>query len=182
MGWTSTHRAQGAKDRDWWQEELGRHRTIVACATVKGTFYAAVKNDDTVSHAPGKTWGLIILQRWSPKSDYNFSYKEMDETSGPYYYDAPAAVLDALSPTENPLSLVWRNECRKKLAARAKRPRISKGDTVKFEKPIKFTSGAELDTFTFVGRNIFSADGRRYRIGNWHETPYTVVSRADRAA
>ena len=61
-------------------------REIVASAMVLGVVYAAVRVGDEVIGAVGVIDGL--------------GYKLMSEREGPYYYGAPAAILEKLSPTD----------------------------------------------------------------------------------
>lgn len=72
-------------------------REIVASAMVAGNVYAAVRVGDKVVGVVGVIEGL--------------GYKLMAEEEGPYYYGAPAEVLAALSPTDDPWCLKWRAKC-----------------------------------------------------------------------
>jgi len=72
-------------------------REIVASAMVLGVVYAAVRVGAKVVGAVGVIDGL--------------GYKLMSEEEGPYYYDCPAEVLDALSPTTAEFALKWRQRC-----------------------------------------------------------------------
>lgn len=177
MGWTNTHRPRGMSDRAYFEQEfptmLTRHGSIVACATVRSVFYAAVRNADTAPHEPGRTWALVILIKRGG-GRYNFWYKELDETCGPGDHDAPAAVLDALSPTEHADARQWRTACRQRLSARAARPPVRRGDAVTFCRPLKFADGSQHTTLTFVERNRFVVGGQLYRLPGWRDRPYTV--------
>lgn len=70
-----------------------------------GNYYAAVK--------PGRDVGaigvVVVIE--------GGAYKILDEACGPFYYGAPAAVLDALEDTGHPFALKWRARCRERLAA-----------------------------------------------------------------
>ena len=181
MGWTGTYRAPGITDRAFFEREfptmLTQYGEVVACATVRGAFYAAVRNNDTGPYLPGETWALVVLIRRG-RGDYNFTYKEMDENMGPGVDDAPAAVLDALSPTDHEHAAPWRARCRANLAAKAARPTVKRGSTVTFAVPVTFISGATLQTFTFVERSTFQNDTRRYHIRSWRARQYAVRSAA----
>ena len=43
---------------------------------------------------------------------YGWGYKDLDETMGPVASEAPAAILDRLTPTTAPHALDWRERCR----------------------------------------------------------------------
>lgn len=47
-------------------------------------------------------------------SGNNFSYKDMDETMIPCYYDCPESILKLLSDTNNENALEYRRLCREK--------------------------------------------------------------------
>lgn len=72
-------------------------REIVASAMVGSVVYAAVRVGDKVVGVVGVIEGL--------------GYKLMSECEGPYYYGAPAEVLEKLSPTDDPWCLKWRMKC-----------------------------------------------------------------------
>ncbi len=175
MGWTSLHRAPGTSDRQWVTDNLLlKGMEIVACATKRGVFYAAVRNGRDVVPS-GYTWALVVLMQRNPRSHYNFTYKDMDETMGPSYYDAPAAVLDALSPTDSEWANQWRETCRKALERRASLPAVKRGDVVRFAHPLTFRNGRTLSELTFVERTTFKADTFMCKVPNWRRMAYTVV-------
>lgn len=180
MGWTGYHREKGQTDREHLQNELCRDGLrIVECATITDgeyrVFYAAVRYEQATAGFPeGYTFGLVVLQKWMRAGYENYYRKEMDETMGPCYYDAPAKVLDALSPTDSDYATEWRAKCRERLAAKAAVPKVKPGDRVRFAQALRFGNGAELREFTFVQRSVFRGveDGRLYRIPSWRKMPF----------
>jgi hypothetical protein len=80
MGWTSTHREAGQSDRAYFEAEfpitLREQGEIVASSTVRGVFYAAVRD-----RADDRVWALVVLVQRG-RGWFNFTYKEMDETAG----------------------------------------------------------------------------------------------------
>jgi hypothetical protein len=192
MGWTSLSRQKGLTDREFFENEfptmLGAHGRIVACATMPGSegrvFYAAVANTSDAPRKPGETWALVVLMHWTPRSCWNFAYKEMSEESGPSEANAPAAVLDALTATGNDYAIEWRAACRANLAARAARPKVKPGDTVVFAVPMTFNSGRTLSELVFVGRNVFAVPGGggQCQVSKWRERAFTVQPAPPRAA
>lgn len=180
MGWTSQYRHKGITNAEFFGEYLGEKSTIVEHATVRGTFYAAVKNHDTE-----QVWALVCLTQWS-RGDFNFSYKDMDETMGPGVYDAPKKVLDALTPTDNEYAQTWRQKC---LELAERKARLNKalrgapdGTVVVLARHLPFTDGSELDTFTIyrhpdaAGRMqiVLTANGQGYRVPGWRNLVTTV--------
>jgi len=109
MGWTTLHRDPGTTDREFFETEfpstLARDGKILACATVRSVFYAAVRTRES-----GQVWALVVLLRRSRAgagSWYNFGYKEMDERMGPAEARCPTRVPDPGARAAAPLP-----ECR----------------------------------------------------------------------
>lgn len=58
-----------------------------------------------------KVGAVVLLTSTENNHGFNFSYKDMDETMGPNYYDCPASILKLLTPTENETAKIWRERC-----------------------------------------------------------------------
>jgi hypothetical protein len=176
MGSTSTHREPGLSDRAFFEAEfpetLTRRGEILACATVGGAFYAAVRDKDS-----GTTWALIIKITRS-RGYWNFTYKEMDETMGPAEDRCPARILDLLSPASSEHASGWRRRCRQNAARLATAKTVRPGSTVRFGRPLAFSGGDHLDTFIFEKRSTFRDphSAARYRIPGWRDRyDYQVI-------
>lgn len=120
MGWTSYHATnynnKGQVDRiaevreicTSSSEENGTW-TPLKIASVGRVVYAAVErvkpNGERNVHAE------IFLTSTDSKDYYNFSYKDMDETCGPFECDCPASILNLLTPTDNEYAKEWRRKC-----------------------------------------------------------------------
>ena len=158
MGWVSYHREKGESDRAHLSRELldNTAHEIVTCASKNGVFYAAVR-----TNATGEVWALVVLMRRT-RGEFNFAYKDMDETVGPTAVDAPPAVLDALTPTTNDYALAWRERCRANLVRRtAVRHRlrdVTEGVVIRMSSLLQFGNGLEARLFRCVER-----DGRTIR-------------------
>ena len=92
----------------------------------------------------------------------------MSEDMGPYRYDCPARILDLVTPTDSDTANRWRASCREALARRAKCRQLRAGMTIRLHHPMKFTDGAEIDTFKVVARLLkpglaFDHGGRLYK-------------------
>jgi hypothetical protein len=177
MGWTSLHREPGMTDREFFENEfptmLGERGEIVACATVGFTFYAAVRQHDT-----GETWALVVLTQ-RRRGYENFFYKEMSEAAGPGDTSAPAAVLDALTPTDDQWSNEWRQACRDRLAKRAAARKVKPGTVIEFSRPFDFSGGRSYSRFRFERRDVLVAlDGTRVRIPGWRDRDWTITEEA----
>jgi hypothetical protein len=173
MGWLFTHRDRGTSNRDWFlANSLGPKFTIHADATVKGTWYAAVSHENK----PDQVFCLVYLTRWMPKDEYNFGYKDMDESVGPYANDCPARILDLLTPTDSEYANAFRKRCR----AFAALPKVEVGQTVRTKQMIRFGSREE-NTFTKVSlprrKNIFRAgSGQLVRFPNLKNYEFEIVA------
>lgn len=110
----------------YWEEGLNRGHFEVVKSTIKGSvYYAAVKplkkcigkNEKgeyqytDIPLSEQKIFGVVFLTSTDSKDYYNFSYKDMDETVGPCYYDCPKSILDILSPTDSEYAIKWREKC-----------------------------------------------------------------------
>ena len=138
MGWTSyhaTHYKNGRVDRKaecdaYFMEGLNKGYYDILKSSMKGSvYYAAVKplkkysedinGNKIIVDIPLETqqvFGIVFLTQVDTKDYHNFSYKDMDETMGPCYYDCPKSILDLLSPTNNEYANNWRAKCREQIA------------------------------------------------------------------
>ncbi|RSM68938.1 hypothetical protein DL991_40900 [Amycolatopsis sp. WAC 01375] len=107
MGRSTSVRQPSETDREHFERELFEYsnHTIVESATVENVFYAAVRTKGT-----RKVWALVVTMRKAGGA--KFRYLDMMETDGPSEAKAPAAVLNALSPTTDKKALSWRERCR----------------------------------------------------------------------
>lgn len=136
MGWTSYHATyykNGKIDRKAecdklynsdavsWNEDhkvVGKYEVLkssmigtIYYAAVKRTIFATKDKPEDI-----KIFGTVCLTSTDSKDYYNFAYKDMDETCGPYKYDCPKAILDLLSPTDSEYANEWRKKCYENLA------------------------------------------------------------------
>jgi len=70
----------------------------------------------------------------------------------------------------------WRARCRELADRRARAAKVKPGQLVRFARPIRFTSGAELDTLALVGRDTFENAGSRYRVTGWRTMAWELVT------
>ena len=97
---------------------IGRYE-VLKSAMVGSTYYAAVKKTKFATETEpefSKVFAAICLTSTNMKDYYNFSYKDMDETCGPFQCDCPKGILDLLSPTDNEYANQWRQACYESLA------------------------------------------------------------------
>ena len=168
MGWTGYYRAPGERDRDHLQRELfgtGSVAQILDGATVRGTFYAAVRTAET-----GEVWALIVLQRRT-RGACNYYRKEMDEGMGPNEDGCPDHILDLLTPTDSEWANEWRKRCRDRNAAVRNQPKVKPGDVIALGRELTFSDGVTEQRFRFVQRSKFQrvSDGRLVSIPSWRQ-------------
>lgn len=158
MGWLeyrAEHYKNGKVDRKAemdskynWEDE-SRKVEVLKSSMVGSTYYAAVKSFNKTNGYECVT-AAICLTSTNNKDYYNFAYKGMDESCGPYRYDCPKGILDLLTPTENEYAREWRKACYENLAKK-KNPnslgRLPVGSKIKYTLPYDTThrkAGTEL--------------------------------------
>ena len=124
MGWLeyrAEHYKNGKVDRKAemdskynWEDE-SRKVEVLKSSMVGSTYYAAVKSFNKTNGYECVT-AAICLTSTNMKDYYNFAYKGMDESMGPYRYDCPKGILDLLTPTESEYANEWRKACYENLA------------------------------------------------------------------
>lgn len=128
---------------------IGKYEVLKS--SMKGSiYYAAVKKTKFSEPEKETVFAAICMTSVKLKDHFNFSYKDMDETCGPYYYDCPAGILELLSPTNNEYALNWRKKCLEK-AEETRNPyslgNLPVGSIVKFKAPFEmkqFKKGDEV--------------------------------------
>ena len=134
MGWTSYHAGfykNGTVDRKkeidkiyTQAEDTGYPELNVLKSTMIGsTYYAAIEVKERGIMI--KVFAAIVLTSVNMKDYFNFSYKDMDESAGPYRYDCPKGILDLLTETDNEYAINWRNKCRENI--QKKKEKLTKG-------------------------------------------------------
>ena len=172
---------------------LGKFEVLKSCM-VGSTYYAAVKRTTFATEEKPEeviVFAAIVLTSVNSKSYYNFGYKDMCETSGPYKYDCPKSILDLLTPTENEWANEWRKQCYETLQKKRNPNSLNKlpigtvikvtlpfdtmlykkGDTVTLEKCPKFGSNR---TAWYSARARFTSSLMKY-----FEDNYEIVKRGE---
>lgn len=152
MGWTSyhaTHYKKGKIDRKaecdaYFLEGLNAgHFEVLKSAMVGSVYYAAVRGlkqceDNGNIYAETPVFAVVFLTSTDSKDYFNFSYKDMSETMGPYQSDCPKSILDLLSPTDNEFANAWRQRCRDNLAKKKDKDSLNNlpvGSVIRVEMP-----------------------------------------------
>ena len=177
MGWTSYHREKGDESNsEHFAKKFDSHYEIITDGTVENVFYAAIRDNRT-----GEVFAFLALIQWT-RGEYNFAYKDLEESSGPGDHKAPMKVLNALTPTTNEYALKWRAACRLHHEQRAfLRKQLKPGARIRLRHPRNFTDGTTLDTFTYTrpgggSQGYLTHDNWRYQVPNWRDTSVVIIN------
>ena len=126
-----------------WREE---HKSgkVLKSAMVGSTYYAAVQllNDDVQEDV----CAVVVLTKTDCKSHWNFGYKDMNETMGPYECSCPESILKLLTPTTNEYALNWRECCKKHNFDKARKDCLRSlpvGTKIRFNLEYNMANGAQ---------------------------------------
>lgn len=168
MGTTVWHKAKGVKALAEIKAHLGPEfmaKVVASTATFAAVFMAARidKPSDWLlrvyePEADGSVIALEVFKLSVRRGEYyNFGYKDMSETSGPYGLEAPLSILAKCSKLKpvvegSPDALKWATEyrarCSKAAAAKAFKRRLKPGVKVTLAAPVTFRNGKSLGEFT----------------------------------
>lgn len=111
MGWTGTHINEYELKHN--KKEVVRKEVIndsifevLKDSFVGSTYYAAVRNKEN-----NVVFAIVMLTSIDNSDYFNFNYKLMDETEGPYQFSCPKSILKLLTPTEHEIANEWRISC-----------------------------------------------------------------------
>lgn len=111
MGWLFLHECRTKADvRNHLLKDLSRsderaERRVLEHRTVGNHLWLAY---ECVPTDPAQKPIKIVILALLAQDQRRWGYKDMDENMGPYYYDCPKAVIEAVGPTENEHALKWR--------------------------------------------------------------------------
>lgn len=159
MGWTSYHASKyknnGQIDRkaecdEYFEGGLNKsYYKVLKSVMVGSVYYAAITNlkkfagkDENgeevyvdIPENEREVWAAIFLTSTDSTDYFNFSYKNMDETVGPGYYDCPKSILNLLTPTNSEWANEWRNKCYANIEKKKSKTSLSKlpvGSEIKY--------------------------------------------------
>jgi hypothetical protein len=166
VGWTFFHKPKGIKAVDAIKNEFGAEsakRIVATSATREAVFivkeYHEPDSKVYVPDANGMIRALLVFKIKSvPKDQYNFGYKDMSETMGPYGCPAPMSIIAQCSELQDPIgpqpewsSLTsarnYREGSAKAAANKALKRKLKPGNKVTLAEPGKW-GGIECQRFT----------------------------------
>ncbi len=107
-------------DARFTHEQADATSKVLRSALVRNSvYYAAVERRRTGTDER-EVWALVCLVEFNARAPdgYVFGYKDMCESMGPYESDCPKAILDLLTPTDNPYAQAWRDRCQENIVQR----------------------------------------------------------------
>jgi hypothetical protein len=117
MGWTQTYREKGMTTEAFFRREFGSLADgFIAVSAPKTTeTYIAYRRPN------GEVTALVIMTAWYRGAQYNFGYKEMDESAGPGIDNCPRSILELLTDPPNEYARKWRERAWDHIRYRASR-------------------------------------------------------------
>lgn len=148
MGWTYT-KLNGTMKQELtrlltWETEENSNKVLDMAIVKLKTMYAAVERIHK-NTGEREVWAAVFMLNFVPNAadGYNFGYKDMCESMGPYQTECPERILKLLTPTSSEFAIKWRMECWAGIQKR-KETKLTVGDMVKFKSLIKFRDGSTL--------------------------------------
>lgn len=148
MGWTSENRPKGISHDEWFAPKLNKGSRIIASTQADGLYAALIEDAD------GHLDVLPVSIQWSPRSFWNFTYKDLP--AEPSNAIGSATMIRLIDRADNvePRLREWAEQSRRRLAFRAWVKSLREGDTIKLPYSLTFSGGSEHDTFTMRERQI----------------------------
>lgn len=182
MGWTyktAKYHMNGRIDRKAECDALinDSRLTVLKSAMVGSTYYAAVKNIST-----NEVWAAIFLTSTCRDDIFNFGYKDMDETEGPYKCECPVSILKLLTPTDNENADHWRKQCWENSCKRKSNGTMHYGKSyvmrakndIMWHDGLKIKRGDEVTAIPYSHKRGWFLDIRGYR--TFTRKNYDIVS------
>ena len=146
MGWTMYPMTKTVKEEV--ADVFGNHE-ILHMAQRGRVWYVAAKvevkgKEEVIGHVV-----LTTIKKNSYGYGKEFGYKVMDETVGPYYFDAPKVLLNKLTAPLNENAREWREKCLKG------KKKVEIGDVVTFPYRLNYRG--------FTAQNFKKVDGGNQR-------------------
>ena len=158
MGWTYFYKEKGVKAVDAIKNGCGAEwlekHFVAASATREAVFIVGKFQDpDSKVYVPDADGNIRVLLVFKinvrPKDQYNFGYKDMTETMGPYGCPAPMSIIAQCSELQDPIgpqpewsSLTsarkYREDSAKAAARNAVKRKLKPGNKLTLAKPTQF--------------------------------------------
>lgn len=140
MGWDYLYKDPKMTVPDFFKQEFPN---CIDCAVVGRTAYLAIRDGSDV-------FAMICLFNRAKDPQFNFGYKAMYESMGPYERQCPQRILAALTPTTHPNAVEWRLDCWAKIQKTANRIVPTVGMVLKFPQGL-FSSLGKISMVQVTG-------------------------------
>ena len=130
-------------------------------------------------------FALICLLSYRPRDHFNFGYKDMDESMGPFECDCPERILDLLTDTDYESAGRWRKRCRENLAKEKAIKGLQPGMVIELGTELTCTDGRKMKRLMLVSKRplVFAAPNDqaiKYKVGRgllktWPWTASTTI-------
>ena len=146
MGWTCTEKPFNVKE--YFDNMHVSTDPMVSMRVLKSglknfkEYYAAVEITYLETNETKVLCSVVICDFYNDCGIPMISYKEMTDSCGPRVDNCPESILDLLTDTDCKFAVMWRMDCRSKIAMRKNlSAQLKHGNKVTFSTPIKFTDG-----------------------------------------
>jgi hypothetical protein len=146
MGSLTCRMSSGTTPKQFLDREIGS--SVVKSAVKRNVYYAAVRVD-----AENENQIVAVVIPFSV-SRGDISFKTMDESMGPHFYDCPESILSLLTAPVNSYASSWREKCRAMISARKLAAKIRSGDIVTFAETISYGIHGMAKTFVYAPRTV----------------------------
>jgi len=144
MGWTCMPR-QGRTVKEILKAACMPHKVLDIAIVNRSTAYIACE-------IPGTGVAALVFLLQYRRDDYDFCYKDMDESMGPCECDCPERILNLLTAEPVGYAKEWRERCWARLRMRR---RILSGEKFSLALPLKFSDGVYRQNFVHEKSNKF---------------------------
>jgi hypothetical protein len=110
------HKPRKEKTRDFLAKifakvEKGKYTKVIACEIINKKAYLAIEEVDIQNGNFQRSVYPLICVLYYQRGYHNFAYEVITEEESPYLYDAPAHILELLTPPRSPQGKRWREKC-----------------------------------------------------------------------
>ena len=169
MGWISLHLSKGESAKAYLDNVYGgiiydksgepiiEHKILKSVLVNFREYYCALSIVDNRTGSKRVIAGVAKIE-YNNKDYYDFSYKAMDETSGPFLYNCPESVFNLLTETDNEFAIEWREKQKKIIDQKKILSSMTPGSEIFF----KMNEQSETRVLTKCGK-IWTDGFYRYR-------------------
>ncbi|MGG1910547.1 hypothetical protein AB1285_27360 [Microbacterium sp. NRRL B-14842] len=140
-----------------------------------------MRYNDGHPHA-GEVFAFVVLYSVARPATTTSRTRTWTRRSAPAQSTHTRRVLEALTPTDHEYANQWRAACWANLELEEAKPRVRRGDHIRFAEPFTFGGGLQTTTetvFEVEGRDVLRVidhHGVRVRIPRWRARSYALAA------